>query len=43
MAQELRAAGFAVGRCQARSLMQEAGIEGRRKRRFKLTTDRRHR
>lgn len=43
MAQELRAEGFAVGRCQARRLMQEAGIEVRRKCRFKLTTDSRHR
>jgi putative transposase len=43
MARELRAEGFDVGRCQARSLMREAGIEVRRKRRFKLTTDSRHR
>ena len=43
MARELRGEGFEVGRCQARSLMQEAGIEVRRKRRFKLTTDSRHR
>jgi transposase InsO family protein len=43
MARELRAAGYDVGRCQARRLMQEAGIEVRRKRRFKLTTDSRHR
>jgi transposase InsO family protein len=43
MARELRAQGHAVGRCQARSLMQEAGIEVRRKRRFRLTTDSRHR
>ncbi|EGV33433.1 Integrase catalytic region [Thiorhodococcus drewsii AZ1] len=43
MAQELRAEGFSVGRCQARSLMQEGCIEVRCKRRFKLTTDSRHR
>jgi len=43
MARELRGEGHAVGRWQARSLMQEAGIEVRRKRRFKLTTDSRHR
>jgi transposase InsO family protein len=43
MARELRGEGHDVGRCQARSLMQEAGIEVRRKRRFKLTTDSRHR
>lgn len=43
MARELRGEGHDVGRCQARSLMQEASIEVCRKRRFKLTTDSRHR
>lgn len=43
MARELCGEGHNVGRCQARNLMREAGIEVRRKRRFKITTDSRHR
>mgnify|MGYP006295879699 CR=1 FL=1 len=42
MAQELRAEGHAVGRYRARSLMRKAGVEVRRKRRFRATTDSRH-
>jgi len=43
IARELRAQGHDVGRCQARSLMREAGIEVCRKRRFRATTDSRYR
>jgi len=43
IARELRAQGHDVGRCRARSLMREAGIEVCRKRRFRATTDSRHR
>lgn len=43
MARERRAQGHDVGRCRARRPMQEAGIEVRRKRRFRLATDSRHR
>jgi transposase InsO family protein len=43
MARELQAEGFDVGRYRARSLMRKAGIAVRRKKRFRATTDSRHR
>jgi transposase InsO family protein len=43
MARQLQGEGHAVGRHKARSLMREADIEVRRKRRFRVTTDSRHR
>ena len=39
---ELKAAGIAVGRKRVARIMRELGLEGRRKRRFKATTDSRH-
>ena len=42
MARELEADGVEVGRYRARSLMRKAGIEVRRKKRFRVTTDSRH-
>jgi len=43
MAQQLPAAGFAVGRYKARRLMRQAGIVGRQPtRRRPVTTDSRH-
>jgi len=43
MARELRRRGYNVGRYQARSLMQEAGVEARQRRRWRHTTDSEHR
>lgn len=43
MAEELQSQGHPVGRYKARRLMREAGVEVRRKRRFRRTTDSRHR
>lgn len=42
MARELRRRGYDVGRCQARSLMREAGVEARQRRRWRHTTDSEH-
>ena len=42
MARELRRRGYDVGRYQARSLMQEAGVEARQRRRWRHTTDSEH-
>ena len=42
IAKQLQAEGYAVGRCKARRLMQEAGISGRRRKRCPVTTDSRH-
>lgn len=42
MARELRRRGYDIGRYQARSLMQEAGIEARQRRRWRNTTDSQH-
>jgi transposase InsO family protein len=38
----LKAEGYAVGRFRARSLMKKAGLEVKRPKRFKKTTDSRH-
>ena len=43
MARALRALGYAVGRHQARSLMREAGVWVRYRRRYRVTTDSNHR
>ena len=40
--EELKAAGRHVGRKRVARLMQEEGLEGQRKRRFRVTTDSRH-
>lgn len=40
--EELKAAGQHVGRKRVARLMQEEGLEGQRKRRFRVTTDSRH-
>ena len=40
--EELKAAGFDVSRKRVARLMAELGLEGRRKRRFKATTDSKH-
>ncbi len=40
--EELKAAGFEVSRKRVARLMAELGLEGRRKRRFKATTDAKH-
>ncbi len=42
MARELRRRGHDVGRYQARSLMREAGVEARQRRRWRHTTDSEH-
>ena len=42
MARALQREGFAVGRYKARSLMREAGLECRQRRRWRATTDSRH-
>ena len=42
MAKELRRRGHTVGRYQARSLMQEAGVACRQRRRYRHTTDSDH-
>jgi len=42
IAKELRRRGYDVGRYQARSLMQEAGVEARQRRRWRHTTDSQH-
>jgi putative transposase len=42
MARELRRRGEPVGRSQARSLMREAGVEARQRRRWRTTTDSDH-
>jgi transposase InsO family protein len=42
MAISLQTAGYAVGRFRARSLMKKAGLEVKRPKRFKRTTDSRH-
>ena len=42
MARELRRRGYDVGRYQARSLMQEAGVAARQRRRWRHTTDSEH-
>ena len=42
MSEALKAAGYAVGRFRARSLMKKAGLEVKRPKRFKKTTDSRH-
>lgn len=42
MAKELQRRGYQIGRLQARSLMREAGVECRQRRRFKATTDSNH-
>ena len=41
-AKRLQQKGYAVGRYKARTLMRQAGIAVRKKKRFKLTTDSRH-
>jgi putative transposase len=43
MAKQLQSEGHTVGRYQARSLMRQAGVAIQRKKRFKATTDSRHR
>lgn len=43
MSKALRALGYPVGRCQARSLMREAGVWVRSRRRYRVTTDSNHR
>jgi len=43
MAKALRALGYPVGRYQARSLMREAGVWVRYRRRYRVTTDSNHR
>jgi transposase InsO family protein len=42
MSKALKAEGYAVGRFRARSLMKKAGLEVKRPKRFKKTTDSRH-
>ena len=42
MAGELRRRGYEVGRYQARSLMREAGVEAKQRRRWRHTTDSEH-
>jgi transposase InsO family protein len=42
MSAALREQGFDVGRCQARSLMREAGVQARYKRKFRVTTNSKH-
>lgn len=42
MAKALQREGFAVGRSQARSLMREAGVKCRQRRRWRCTTDSKH-
>jgi putative transposase len=42
MARELRRHGYHIGRYQARSLMREAGVEARQRRRWRHTTDSQH-
>ena len=42
MAKNLQAKGYAVGRYQARTLMRKAGVECKQRRRYKVTTDSRH-
>jgi putative transposase len=43
MAKQLQSEGHPVGRYQARSLMRQAGVVVKPKKRFKATTDSRHR
>ncbi len=43
MAKALQALGYRVGRYQARSLMREAGVSARYRRRYRVTTDSNHR
>jgi len=43
MAKALRALGYRVGRHQARSLMREAGVWVRYRRRYRVTTESNHR
>ena len=42
MSEALKAAGYNVGRFRARSLMKKAGLKVKRQKRFKKTTDSRH-
>lgn len=42
MVKSLKDQGYNVGRCRARSLMKKAGLEVKRPRKFKRTTDSRH-
>jgi transposase InsO family protein len=42
MSEALKAAGYAIGRFRARRLMKKAGLEVKRPKRFKKTTDSRH-
>ena len=42
MSQALRADGENVGRCQAGTLMKKANVEVKQKKRFRVTTDRKH-
>lgn len=43
LSKNLTAKGYAVGRYRARSLMRKAGIECKQRRRYRVTTDSRHR
>lgn len=43
MAQNLKAKGYAIGRYAVRSLMREAGIECKQRRRYRVTTQSQHR
>jgi len=38
----LNALGYQVGRCKARSLMREAGVQARHRKKYKVTTDSKH-
>ena len=42
IAKELQRGGYEVGRYQARSLMREAGVEAKQRRRWRHTTDSEH-
>ena len=42
MAEELEAEGHQCGRCKARTLMNMAGVEVKKRRKFKVTTDSKH-
>lgn len=42
MSAALQEQGFDVGRCQAKSLMREAGVQARYKRKFRVTTNSKH-
>ena len=42
MSMALQSKGYAIGRCAARTLMRQAGIECKQRRRYRITTDSQH-